>query len=157
MEEHKEQFLSWELWSQKSSAGIQDNKKAQSDKEFETWGGHLTIQCFQRDTWTVRSHSGEIVHPRWSWWSQQLVGWERADCPASASSWLGAAPEELLQRGIQALLSPMGRSKANVWHSWKSGTWLVLFVAWNNGLFVVWRASKAQNYCADKRCPVCGF
>lgn len=67
MEEHEEQFLSWKLWSQKASAEIQNNKKAQSDKELEMWEGPWQSSAFQvvPEQWEPPVATAVVVSGGW--------------------------------------------------------------------------------------------
>lgn len=95
MEEHEEQFLSWKFWSQKASAEIQDNKKAQSDKELEMWEGPWQSSAFQvvHEQWEPPVATAVVVSGGWegagivqAQHSSDLRGLGKGwDCPGSAS------------------------------------------------------------------------
>lgn len=88
--------------------------------------------------WRCEKDLDNPVLSKWYKSSGDLRGWERA-----------GIVQAQLPEGIQAGPSqPHGKEQSQSLALVKIR--LVLLGAGNNGLFIVWRASRAQNSCADR-------
>lgn len=111
--------------------------------------GHLITLCFQSDTWTIIATVGRFCTHRGCGAAQQLRVLRMGTLARHGFQLAWAAPEAPWPEGIQVCPVPWEGVKPACGTSGNQALGS-LFIARNHGLLIVWRASNAQNYCADR-------